>query len=150
MTVGRSSHGQSRRAWLLLLALISTGCALVSDRPTQPAEPPLAAEPLPGTFRLTSDRRRAPYRLIIRIDEAGGPSGRTAEFASGDEVLVHWSTLPLPDEKWIEVNGRDCEGTFGIQARIETDLLLVLSDGGCRIEILGIHPEGEIHPLPRD
>jgi hypothetical protein len=50
--------------------------------------------------------------------------------------------------KWIEVNGHDCEGTFGIQARIETDLLLILTDDACRTEVLGTHPEGGPHQQP--
>ncbi len=49
-------------------------------------------------------------------------------------IVVNWSTLPLPHEKQIGVNGVDCEGMFGIQARIETDLLLILTDDACRVE----------------
>lgn len=60
-------------------------------------------------------------------------------------IILQWSTLPLPEQKWIEINGQDCEGTFGIQERIETDLLLSLTDDGCRIEVLGSHPEGGSH-----
>lgn len=104
--------------------------------------PTIVGEPLPGSFYLTSDPPLAPYALTIRIAQVGGVSGRSEQFEEGDEVLVNWSDLPLPEEKWIDVNGQKCEGTFGIEARIETDLLLVLTDDGCRVEVLGSHPEG--------
>ncbi len=113
-------------------------------------EPPQAQEPLPGAFRLTAEPATAPYRLTIRVDEGGDASRRTAEFERGHQVLVHWSTLPLLAEKWIEVNGRRCEGPFEIEARRETDLLLRLQDDGCQVEILGAHPEGTVHSLPSD
>jgi len=139
---------------LLLLALLSIGCTSQSAEPTappatppsrQPTEPPIHGEPLPGSFYLTSDPPLAPHPLTIRADEIGGPSRRSAQFDEGEAIVVNWSTLPLPDEKWIEVNGQDCEGIFGIQARIETDLLLILTDDGCRVGVLGSHPEGDSH-----
>ncbi len=123
---------------LLLLALISFGCT------AGPTDPPIHGEPLPGSFYLTSDRP-ALYPFTIRVEESGGPSGRNAQFEEGDSIVVNWSTLPLPEQKWIEINGQDCEGTFGIQARIETDLLLRLTGDGCRVEVLGSHPEGGPH-----
>lgn len=83
--------------------------------------------------------------MIIRLGDIGGPSRRTAEFAEGGEVIVDWSTLPLPPAKWIEVNGHACDGTFTIQPRFETDLLLTLVDDTCRVEVLGTHQEGGIH-----
>jgi hypothetical protein len=119
---------------LLCLALISLGCT------TEPADPPIVGDPLPGSFYLSSDRP-APYPFTIRW-EVGS---RSAQFDEGDSIVVNWSTLPLPDQKRIEINGQLCEGTFGIQARIETDLLLSLTDDGCRVEVLGSHPEGVSH-----
>ena len=133
MTVGRTSHSQSRRA-LLLLALISFGCG------AGPTDPPIIGDPLPGSFYLTSDRP-APYPFTIR----GETGTRNAQFDEGDSIVVNWSDLPLPDQKRIEINGQLCEGTFEIQARIETDLLLSLTDDGCRVELLGSHPEGGPH-----
>lgn len=88
----------------------------------QPPEPTLIGEPSPGSFHLTSDPTLAPYQLAVRIEDAAGPSGRKAEFDSGDEVVVDWTTLPIPEVKWIEVNGQDCRGTFEIHAGLETDL----------------------------
>jgi len=123
----------------LVLILASIGCVA---RPPQPTEPPIHGEPLPGSFHLTSDPPLAPYALTIRIDRVGGPSGRSAEFEEGDEVVVDWSTLP--GVNWMEVNGHDCEGTFEIQAQIETDLLLTLGEDSCRVEVVGSHPEGAV------
>jgi len=74
----------------------------------------------------------------------GGP-GISAEIEEGDEVVSDWSDLPLPEVKWIEVNGQDCEGTFGVRARFETDLLLILTNDACHIQVLGSHPEGGSH-----
>lgn len=123
----------------LLLALVSIACTVGSA--------------LPGSYYLTSDPPLAPYRLSIREDDVGvddvsGPHRRTATFEAGQEVVLDWSTLPLPQQKWIEVNGQDCEGRFDIQARVQTDLLLILTDDVCRIEVLGLHPEGAPHHTP--
>ncbi len=134
VTVGRTSHSQSRRALLLLLALISFGCG------AEPTDPPIIGDPLPGSFYLTSDQP-APYPFTIRWETGT----RSAQFDEGDSIVVNWSDLPLPEQKRIEINGQLCEGTFEIQARIETDLLLSLTDDGCRIEVLGSHPEGGSH-----
>lgn len=161
MNVGHLSTARARSSsMLLLLALLSIGCTSQSSEPTdppatppssqpvEPTEPPIHGEPLPGSFYLTSDPPLAPHRLTIREDDIGGPSRRSAQFDEGDAIVVNWSTLPLPDEKWIEVNGQDCEGTFGIRARFETDLSLVLTDDGCRVQVLGSHPEGGPHHVP--
>lgn len=138
----------------LILALAAGGCTpSVSEptessstpQPTQPPEPTIVGEPLPGSFYLISEPPRAPYSVTIRIDHVDGPSGRFEQFEAGDVIAMTWSTLPLPQVKWIEVNGEDCQGTFGIQARVETDLRLDLTDDICRVEVLGSHPEGAPH-----
>jgi len=127
---------------LLAAALLLSACSLTgpSTALTEP-EPTSVGEPLPGSFHLTSVPKLAPYALTIRIDDIGGPSGRTAEFQSGDEIVMDWSTLPLPEDKWLEVNGQDCGGTFTIQQRVVTVLTLNLSDSGCRVDVVGSHPE---------
>ncbi|MDP8904318.1 MAG: hypothetical protein M3N29_03220 [Chloroflexota bacterium] len=81
--------------------------------------------------------------MTIRLDQVDGPSGRSAQFAAGEEIVVNSWTLPLPREKRIEINGRDCEGTFGMRPRFENDLLLTFTDDGCAIEVLGSHPEDQ-------
>ena len=86
----------------LLLALGAMGCmpqATPPTEPTEPGEPTVHGEPLPGSFHLTSDPPLAPYLVTIRIDDVGGPSGRSAEFEEGVVVVVDWSTLPLPQVK---------------------------------------------------
>ncbi len=70
---------------LLVLALVSIGCM---PRPTLPTEPPTVGDPLPGSFHLTSIPPRAPRPLTIRADDIGGPSGRSAQFEAGDEVVL--------------------------------------------------------------
>jgi hypothetical protein len=136
-----------RRAGLLLgLVLTSAACTSWPGRET---EPPIVGEPLPGSFYLVSNPQLAPADLTLRIDEEGGPSARSAQFAAEEEVIVNWSTLPLPRNKWIEVNGHDCEGTFEIRERFQTDLLLFLADDGtCRIEVRGMRPETNVQDLP--
>lgn len=129
----------------MLVAALAIGCTLHTNPPTQV---PTHGEPLPGSFHLTASPPLAPFELTIRADDIGGPSGRSAQFEEGEEIVVMWSTLPLPEEKWIEVNGEDCDGTFRIQARIETDLLLVLTDDGCHVQVVGSHPQGDSRHLP--
>ena len=149
---GDAQRGGRRTSLLLaIVVLLLVGCAAQPvEPPTAPAEstePTMVGEPLPGSFHMTSDPPQAPYAMTIRLDDIGGPSRRTAEFAEGGEVVVDWSTLPLPPAKWIEVNGQDCEGTFTVQARFETDLLLILIDDTCRVEVIGTHIEdGPHHP----
>ncbi len=137
----------SRSCWCvmaLIAVLFSIGCVPM-EPPAQPTQPPIIGDPLPGSFYLTSDPPLAPFDLTIRLDQVDGPSGRNTQFAAGEEIVVNWSTLPLPREKWIEVNGLDCAGTFGIRPRYENDLLLTFTDNGCAIDVLGSHPEG-IYP----
>lgn len=150
MRRGRSESvpcGAIRRAARLLgLVLTSAAC---TSWPGVETEPPVVGEPLPGSFYLVSHPQFAPADMTLRIDEEGGPSGRTAKFASGEEVIVNWSTLPLPRDKWIDINGQDCEGTFEIRERFRTDLLLFLADDGtCRIEVRGMRPETNVQDLP--
>ncbi|MBA2555805.1 MAG: hypothetical protein H0V12_00410 [Chloroflexi bacterium] len=130
----------------LLAVLFAIGC-LPTEAPVRPTEPPIHGEPLPGSFHLTSDPPLAPFDMTIRVDhvDGPGPSGRNAQFDAGEEVVVNWADLPLPREKWIEVNGLDCEGTFGIRPRFEIDLLLTFTDNGCAIDVLGSHPE-DVYP----
>jgi hypothetical protein len=120
-----------------------------SVEPMVTAEPTLSeAIPAPGSFYLRSEPREAPYAMTIRIDPVGGPSGRSAEFAEGDWIVLEWSDLPLPEDKWLDINGVDCEGTFGIESRFDTDLLLTFTEEGCHVEVLGMHPEdGPHHPV---
>jgi len=149
--VTSSDLGRTAVVVPLLLAAIFIGCTPQPTQlaePTVPAEPTMHGETLRGSFHLTSDPPLAPYPVTIRIDDVGGPSGRSAEFEEGEPVIVDWSTLPFPQVKWIEVNGQDCEGTFGIQARFEVDLLLAFTDDACRVQILGVHLEGGAHVQP--
>lgn len=135
----------SRLAVPCLLALALMGC--VPGRPTEPTTP---GDALPGSFYLTSEPTVAPNPLVIRLNDSAGPYPRNEEFEQGDEVTFHWSTLPLPSPKWIEVNGTKCDGTFTIEARVETDILLNLSGDVCSIAIVGSHPEGTVHLWPDD
>jgi hypothetical protein len=95
---------------------------------------------------MTSDPPFAPYPLSIRIDDADGPSRVSDELEQRGAVVVDPSTLP--GVTWIEVNGRDYQGTFTIQARFEVDLLLILTGDACRVEARGTHPEGGPHSEP--
>jgi hypothetical protein len=74
------------------------------------------------------------------------PSGVYHEFAKGETILIVFTNLP--GEKGVHVNGRACDGRYMLTSGVETDLLLVLGDGTCRIEVLRSHPEGIIHSDP--
>lgn len=126
---------------VLLLGLVLAASACTG--------PPVIGDPLPGSVHLVSNPPLAPYAVTLRVDEAGEPGGRIATFDAGDEIVVTWSTLPLPTDKWIEINGQDCEGTFEIRERFQTDVLLVLlPDGSCRIEARGMQPETGLGSQP--
>jgi len=124
---------------LLVVALVSMGCM------PRPPEPTISGQPLHGLIHLTSIPPHAPRLLSLRVDRIGGP-GISVEIEEGEEVVADWFDLPLPEVKWIEVNGQDCEGTFGVRERFETDLLLILTDDACRVQFLGAHPRAEPHP----
>lgn len=107
----------------------------------------MVGDPSPGSVYLTSDPPLAPYAIVIRENDIGGPSNSSVEFAEGEEVIIDdWQTLPIPETKAIHLNGQDCQGTYAVRARFETDLLLTFDDeGSCRIEVLGMHPRGAPH-----
>lgn len=44
----------------------------------------------------------------------------------------------------IWVDDSPCEGRFEIEPLVETDLLLHLTDEGCRVEILGAHAQATV------
>jgi hypothetical protein len=81
--------------------------------------------------------------VTIRWLNGGSVSGVYHEFARGEAILIVSSTLP--GTEGVEVNGQACQGLYTIEARVETDLLLHLDDGSCRVEVLGSHPEGAVH-----
>ena len=126
----------------LLLGLTSIGCAF---GPPQPTGPVLIGDPLPGRIHLTTVPPRASQQLSLRVDRAGGRPGISEEFDEGEEIVAEWSDLPFPEEKWIELDGEDCGGTFGVRESLETDLLLIFTEDGCQIRVLGIHPRGDPH-----
>ena len=116
-----------------LLALALAGC-----------EPLIANEPpSPGSIHLVSEPPQAPYPVILRYLSGGSVSRVYHEFAQGETILVVFSSLP--GEEGIQVNGRACEGRYTLETRVETDLLLVLGDGTCRVRVIGSHPEGAVH-----
>lgn len=143
MKTGARHGTRTRCAALGLVGLVAVGC--LAPTPTQLAEPPTHGEPLPGSLHLISDPALAPYPLTIHEAYAGGISGRSAEFVKAQAVVVDWTTLPRTSPEWIDLNGQACDGTFGVQAKLETDLLLILRNSVCRVWVLGTHPQGEPH-----
>jgi len=119
-----------------LLAFALVGC-----------EPRNAGEqPAPGSIHLVSEPPQAPYPVILRYLSGGGVSRAYHEFAQGETMLVVFSSLP--GVEGIQVNGRECEGRYTLETRVETDLVLVLGDGTCRVQVIGSHPEGAVHSDP--
>jgi hypothetical protein len=125
----------------LAFVVVSTGCGSLrqSTAPTQ------HGEPLPGSYHLISDPTLAPYDIVIREADSGGSHSLSEHFSQGQKVELTWSTLPLPSPKWIQVNGQNCEGSFTIEPRVETDLLLLLTTDSCQLQVLAKHPEGTGH-----
>lgn len=98
--------------------------------------------PAPGSFHLTSDPPQAPRALSLRYLYQGEPSGISDEFVAGATVVVRRSSLP--ELHGVQVNGARCAGQFPIVTGIEIDIILVLTDVGCRVETTGSHPEGAV------
>jgi hypothetical protein len=125
---------QRAAAVVLLLATVLVGC-----------QPGVNEPPLPGSMHIQSEPPQAPESVTLRY-LSPGVSGVYHEFAQGETVLVVFSSLP--GEYGVQVNGQACDGRFTIETRVETDVLLVLGAGSCRLEVLGSHPEGSVHTDP--
>jgi hypothetical protein len=59
---------------------------------------------------------------------------------AGATVVIDRSLLPEPHG--IAVNGQRCEGEFSITTGVETDLVLTVGSGGCRVTTIASHPDG--------
>jgi hypothetical protein len=126
----------------LLFAALLSSCSTLKIPPS-PSPTLHEAIPAPGSFHLTSDPSRAPRALSLRyVDEGGNPSGVSDEFLAGAVVVVDRSLLP--GAQAVQVNGQVCDGRFAIVTGIETDLVLVVTDAGCRVVTTGSHAEGEL------
>ena len=99
-------------------------------------------EPTPGSFHLKSDPQTAPRDLTIRVGD-DSPSGWNEIVPEGAPVWITFTSLPSVNQA-IWVDDAPCEGRFEIEPLVEIDLLLHLADGGCRVEVLGAHPEGTV------
>jgi hypothetical protein len=126
---------RSRSLAIPLLAAALAGC-----------QPGVNEPPLPGTVHIRSEPATAQEPVTLRYVLAGGVSRVYHEFALGETVLVVFSSLP--GEHGLQLNGRDCDGRFTIETGVETDLLLVLGDGTCRLALIGSHLEGTVHTDP--
>ena len=130
-----------RTATLTILVALVSACA-----PRElPSRPPIAEEhPGPGEIHLVSQPRQAPYPLVLRYLSPGGDVSRVYhEFSRDEDVLVIFTDLP--GERGIQTNGHACEGRYMVETAVQTDLLLHLGDGTCRVEVLGPHPQGKVH-----
>ena len=105
-------------------------------------------EPTPGSFHLKSDPQTAPRALTIRVGD-DSPSGWNEVVPKGAPVWITFTSLPSVNQA-IWVDDAPCEGRFEIEPLVEIDLLLHLTDDGCRVEVLGAHPEGSVehHYVP--
>lgn len=127
----------------VIFAFVLAGCGgSLAPVNTSPHE----ALPLPGTVHLVSAPAQAPYPVVIRHMSGDDASGAYHEFVEGETILVVFSNLP--GEKGVQVNGRACDGRYMLTTGFETDVLLRLGDGTCRVEVLGSHAEGSVHSDP--
>lgn len=133
------SQSRSAVAAGLLLAFLVISCTGLVPVNTTPHE----AQPQPGTVHLIAEPPQAPYPVVIRHMSGDDASGVYHEFAEGKTILIVFSNLP--GQKGVQVNGQACEGRYLLSTGIETDVLLVLGDGSCRIEVIGSHAEGSVH-----
>ncbi len=141
----RMAIRQLRRRLLLLAlsAAVLAACEQLATFIPSPAAPPAptaadADMPGPGQLHLTAVPEEASVELVIRYVRDGDPSRVEDRVPAGAPVLIERTTLPHPRER-LEVDGAICDGTYPIEALMETDVVVIVDDAGCRVEVRRIH-----------
>jgi hypothetical protein len=99
-------------------------------------------------FYLVGDPAVASGPLSIRaraVDGTDLPHGW--DFEQGQAVRIQ-DGLSVGSYRLV-VDGLECTGQLPIRLRQETDFFLVLSDGGCEIAVIRVHPDDEDHGFAR-
>ena len=104
--------------------------------------PPLFDEhmPGPGTLYLTSLPRKATMDVVIRHIRDGERSSHEDRVPAGVPIVVEMTNLPGTADR-LEVNGVVCDGSYPIQENMETDVVVILADAGCRVEVRRVHAQ---------
>jgi hypothetical protein len=106
-------------------------------------------DPLPGYVRLVADPPQASIPVTVWFRDPSGTDLSTVffEFAAGDPILIVFPSTP--GNSGLQVNDDPCDGEWAIQSQVETDVILHLDEGSCRVEVVGSHPFGSVHTDPQ-
>lgn len=131
-----------RAVWLLSIAIVlllsQSSCGLRVDATFEPGVEHLAPV---GSFHLEGDPAFATVGLSLRYVSSDGNVSRVKdEFQPNQRVVVD-RTTPA-GEHGVTVNGARCQGTFQVEAGLETDLVLQVRPEGCQTVVTVIHEPG--------
>lgn len=136
----------SVRVAALVLGLALSACG--SPNPSVP----LASETLPltGALHLTTDPDNDPHDpLQLRYLDMDGVLVGERDSVDAETRVSLDRTLPVGRIQ-VVANDQACAGIVEIQAEVEIDAVLAVSDGTCTITIANTHAQGAIaHPEPR-
>ena len=106
-------------------------------------------DPLPGYVHLVADPPHAGIPVTVWFRDPGGTNLSTIffEFPAGDLILIVFpGTL---GNSALQVNDDPCDGEWAILSQVETDVILHLDEGSCRVGVVGSHPFGSVHTDPQ-
>jgi len=125
------------RALLLGAALLSASCEPVTGERT--FVPGTEAIPGPGFFHVTGDPPEAGQLIVLRHFGSDGVESEVGDsFAPG--ATIAFDGVGFAGPRGLSVNGTNCAGVFPVQVNQITDVVLRVSETGCEIEPVGIHP----------
>lgn len=143
-----------RIADLLRLGLMSA--VVIACRPptsqASPSEPQIVGDPSPGYVHIVSAPPQSTKPLTIRFRDPGHDQTSTVsfDFDAGQQILLVFPSTPsAPGNQALQVNDLPCDGTWSIESKVETDILLTFDATACRTEVLGSHAVGEVHTDPQ-
>lgn len=134
----------ARLAAALALVLAACGTPTTSDRAATQA--PVSQ----GSLHLTTGPDYSAHDpLQLRYIDADGVVVSDADSFEAETTIFLDRILPVGRIR-VVANDKVCDGIVGIQAAIEIDVVLSVSDATCTIAIADAHPQGAItHPEPR-
>jgi hypothetical protein len=114
------------------------------------SEPTVIGEPLPGYVHLVGEPPQAKIPIRFRYRDPDFPLNLSTvyfDFAAGQTILiVAPSTAGVSA---LQMNDTPCAGLWPIRSQVETDVVLHLDGGACRVEVIGSHPFGTVHTDPQ-
>lgn len=92
-----------------------------------------------GFFHVVGDPPLTTRRLVFNyIVRDGTLSQASDSIAPGQDVVVDRATTPGPHR--LVVNGHTCDGSFDVEAGMETDVVAGMHEDTCAIHVELVHP----------